>query len=57
MGLDPNLQKIRWLKQQLDNAEDYINELYRLNPNLQLPNGKRLSEVSRATDRDPRTES
>lgn len=30
------------LRQQLENAEDYINELYRLNPNLELPNGRRF---------------
>jgi hypothetical protein len=32
------------LTQQLDNAEDYINELYRLNPGLCLPNGKRFEQ-------------
>lgn len=30
------------LRQQLENAEDYIDELYRLNPNLKLPNGRKF---------------
>ncbi len=35
-------------KEMFYNAEDYIHELYRLNPYLQLPNGKRFDE-----DEDP----